>query len=183
MINQPGNSAAETNPETDSFGSRKSSLIDLLIWRPVARWYIRPLQAQQLSENLRPSELQSVRRQAVIGWLQTLLLIIVFVQVIFDGLLRVLPPDVRTTLSFLHRIEWGAYLGITLVVAQVAVGWSDRIVVTNRFYLLAWRFSPPKLVMGREARACQVAYIGLAVVMVAAVVWVRIHGFIVTPTT
>ena len=150
------------------------------------RWYIRPLEARQSSDKLHrdltPAEWQSVRRQAVIGWLQTVLLVVVFIQVIFAGMLRALPPDVRTTLSFLHRIEWGAYLGIILIVSQVAIGWSGGIVLTNRFYLLAWRFSPPKLIAGRAARALQIAYIGLAIVMVGAVIWVRIHGFIVTPT-
>src|SRR5579871_4882777 len=131
MINQPRNSATETNPEKGD----GSPLLDALIWRPVMRWYIRPLEARQSSDKLHrdltPAEWQSVRRQAVIGWLQTVLLVVVFIQVIFAGMLRALPPDVRTTLSFLHRIEWGAYLGIILIVSQVAIGWSGGIVLTN----------------------------------------------------
>lgn len=167
--------------------TQRAPLIDLLIWRPVSRWYIRPLEAQQSSEkvqrDLTSAAWQSVRRQAVIGWLQTVLLVVVFVQLIFAGMLRALPPDVRITLSFLHRIEWGAYLGIALIVAQVAVGWSGQIVLTNRFYLLAWRFSQPKLLTGQQAHTLRIAYIALAIVMIGAVIWVRIHGFIVTPTT
>src|SRR5258706_11931806 len=81
-----------------------------LIVQPVSRWYIRPLMA--LLPKLRPDQRQAVQRQAVIGWLQTALLAIILLQVIFAGLLRALPPDLRTSLAFLHRIEWGAYLGI-----------------------------------------------------------------------
>ncbi|MEP7287720.1 MAG: hypothetical protein ABI947_18355 [Chloroflexota bacterium] len=138
--------------------------------------------ASELTSDLMPTQQQSVKQQAVIGWLQTLLLVIVFVQVIFAGLLRALPPDVRVSLAFLHRIEWAAYIGIVLIVAQVIVGWSSAVVLTNRFYLLAWRFSKPRVLTGQSARIVQGCYLLLALAMVAAIVWVRIHGFIVTPT-
>src|SRR4051794_2980662 len=113
-----------------------SSVYTSLIGNPVERWYLRPLQGDRLS----PEKLRSVQRQAVIGWLQTLLLLIVVVQSLFAGMLRALPPDVRASLGFLHRIEWGVYLGVLLIVAQVAAGWREQIVLTNRLYLLAWRF-------------------------------------------
>ncbi len=179
MTNLRRNNAAEV---TNSYSGKRLSVIDVLIWRPVARWYIQPLEAQQSTQSrLSSSDWRIIQRQAVIGWLQTVLLIIVIIQVIFAGMLRALPPDVRTSLAFLHRIEWGAYAGITLIAAQVIIGWSSQIVLTNRFYLLAWRFSTPKLVVGKQARALQLAYLALAIVMIGAIVWVRTHGFIVTP--
>jgi len=167
MTNLPKNSAAEIKAaNSDDDKKPRPSLIDVLIWRPVAHWYIQLLEAQQ----------------SVIGWLQSVLLAIVIVQVIFAGMLRALPPDIRSALAFLHRIEWGAYAGIILIAAQVAVGWSSQIVLTNRYYLLAWRFSSPKLIVGQRARFLQIAYLALAIVMIGAAVWVRLHGFIVTPT-
>jgi len=187
MTNLPKNSAAEIKAaNSDDDKKPRPSLIDVLIWRPVAHWYIQLLEAQQSvkpSQNLpSASEWQVIRQQAVIGWLQSVLLAIVIVQVIFAGMLRALPPDIRSALAFLHRIEWGAYAGIILIAAQVAVGWSSQIVLTNRYYLLAWRFSSPKLIVGQRARFLQIAYLALAIVMIGAAVWVRLHGFIVTPT-
>ena len=151
-----------------------------LVNYPVEHWYLQPI-AEQIA-GLSITQQKSVQRQAVIGWLQTILLIIVVAQSVFAGFLRVLPPDLRTSLSFLHRIEWGAYVGILLIVVQVAIGWSSQIVLTNRYGLLAWRFSKPHLLINRPARIGQIAYLALALIMIGAVVWVRIHGFIVTPT-
>ena len=133
-----------------------------------------------LLPKLKPDQRQAVQRQAVIGWLQTVLLVIVLLQVIFAGLLRVLPPDLRTSLAFLHRIEWGAYLGILLICAQIAVGWSSATVLTNRIGLLAWRFSVPQIVTGKRARILQIAYAVLALILLGFALWVRAHGFIAT---
>src|SRR5689334_2503229 len=156
------------------------SIVDRLIKEPTDRWYLQPIADQVAS--LTSEQQQSVRRQAFIGWLQTILLVIVIAQSIFAGFLQALPPDLRTSLSFLHRIEWGAYVGILLILAQIATGWSGQIVLTNRYWLLAWRFSRPRLLTGSAARTAQIAYLLLALLMVGAVIWVRIHGFIVTPT-
>jgi hypothetical protein len=157
-----------------------SSLYDALIGRFVRRWYLDPLAGQM--EQLSPTQQQSLRRQAVIGWLQTVLLVIVVVQTIFAGLLRALPPDVRASLGFLHRIEWGAYVGIVLILLQDVVGWRERIVLTNRFRMLAWLLSRPRLLTGDSARRLQVVYLIVAILMIGAVLWVRANGFIVTPT-
>ncbi|MCC7449984.1 MAG: hypothetical protein IT324_21380 [Anaerolineae bacterium] len=124
----------------------------------------------------------SVQRQYVIGNLQTILLIIVVLQSLFAGFLRALPPDLRASLGFLHRIEWGAYVGIALVAAQIIVGWISQTVLTNRFYLLAWRFGNMRIVIDSRARRLQIAYLLLIALMVGAVIWVRINGFIVQPT-
>lgn len=148
--------------------------------QPVERWYLQSLNAQ--SEALTPQQRQSIHRQAVIGWLQTALLIIVVLQSVFAGFLHVLPPETRSALGFLHRIEWGVYAGIVLIIAQVAVGWVLRLVVTNRFYLLAWRFNKPRVISGKLARRLQIAYLALALLMFGAAIWVRIHGFIFQPT-
>jgi hypothetical protein len=157
-----------------------SSLYDALIGRFVRRWYLDPLAGQM--EALSFTQQQSVRQQAVVGWLQTVLLAIVIVQTIFAGLLRALPPDVRASLGFLHRIEWGAYVGIVLILWQVAVGWNARIGLTNRFRMLAWLLSRPRLLTGDSARRAQVAYLIVVILMLGAVLWVRANGFIVTPT-
>jgi hypothetical protein len=123
----------------------------------------------------------SVQRQYLIGNLQTILLIIVVLQLIFAGFLRALPPDLRASLGFLHRIEWGVYVGIALVAAQIIVGWNSQTVLTNRFYLLAWRFGKMRIVTDNLARKLQVAYLLLIALMIGAVIWVRINGFIVQP--
>jgi len=133
------------------------------------------------NEPLTPAQQVSVQRQYVIGSLQTILLIIVVLQSIFAGFLRALPPDLRASLGFLHRIEWGAYVGIALVAAQIIVGWNSQTVLTNRFYLLAWRFGNMRIMTDKRARQLQVAYLLLIVLMVGAVIWVRINGFIVQP--
>jgi hypothetical protein len=113
--------------------------------------------------------------------LQTLLLFVVLIQVIFAGILRALPPDLRAYMSFLHRIEWGVYLGIVLIAVQIAAGWKAQVVLTNRFYALAWRLGDPRIVTGEAARYVQVAYLMLMLVLAGAVVWVQLHGFIVQP--
>jgi hypothetical protein len=159
-------------------GNTLVAVYERLIVQPVSRWYIRPMMA--LLPKLTPDERQAVQRQAVIGWLQTALLMIVLFQVIFAGLLRALPPDLRTALAFLHRIEWGAYLGIVLICAQIGVGWPSATVLTNRVGLLAWRFSVPQVVTGRRARLLQIAYAVLALILLGLALWVRAHGFIVT---
>jgi hypothetical protein len=141
--------------------------------------YLRLLDNQPA--DLTPQQRESIRRQAQIGRLQTLLLVIVLIQVIFAGLLRALPPDLRAALSFLHRIEWGVYTGIMLIATQVAAGWAARVVFTNRFYALAWRIGGPRLVIGRAARYLQIAYFVLLLLMVGAIMWVRLHGFIIQP--
>ena len=69
----------------------------------------------------------------------------------------------------------------TLIAAQVAVGWTSRLVLTNRFYALAWRFGKPRLVGGPAARYLQIVYLLVIVLMGAAIVWVRLHGFIFQP--
>jgi hypothetical protein len=160
-------------------GHEHSLLYRVLVSQPVERWYLRDLDQHSLTAQQR----RVVNRQAVIGWLQSLLLVIVFVQSMFAGLLPALPPELRTSLSFLHRIEWGAYLGIVLVAAQVAAGWTSRIVLTNRFFALAWRIGRPRLVTGKAARYVQMAYLVLIVLMVGAVIWVRLHGFIFQPAS
>ena len=95
----------------------------------------------------------AVQRQAVIGWLQTVLLVIVLLQVIFAGLLRALPPDLRTSLDFLHRIEWAVYLGIVLICAQVAVGWPSATVLTNRIGLAKYMLNSAALARRDPARS------------------------------
>jgi hypothetical protein len=164
---------------TTRTNSQHNKLYTALIREPVDRWYLRDLNWQALT----PEQRQSVHRQAIIGWLQTLLLAIVLIQVIFAGLLRALPPDLRASLSFLHRIEWGAYLGIALIAAQVAVGWTSRVVLTNRFYAPAWRIGRPQVIAGKAARNMQVVYLILIILIGAAIVWVRLHGFIFQPAS
>ncbi len=128
-----------------------------------------------------PPQQLSILRQSVIGWLQSMLLLVILAQSLFAGLLRALPPETRSALTFLHRIEWGATLAIVLVVAQVIAGWTDQIVLTNRFYLLAWRFGKLCIATGKPARYLQVSYLAFALLMLAAVVWVRAHGFLIQP--
>jgi hypothetical protein len=155
-----------------------NGLYQTLIGQFAQRWLTTlPVPPQPLSADVQ----LAIRRQAVIGWLQTLLLVVTIIQVMFAGLLRALPPDVRAQLAFLHRIEWAAYVGILLITLQVTSGWSQRIVLTNRFSLLAWFLTKPRLVVGPNARRLQIVYLGVVGIMVAAVIWVRIRGFIVAP--
>jgi hypothetical protein len=156
-----------------------SELSDILIRQPVERLYLRHVDAQ--ANALTTEQHASMRQQAIIGWLQTLVLVVVVMQVIFAGLMRVLPPDVRSSLAFLHRIEWGAYLMLVLIAAQIATSAKAGIVLTNRFYLLAWRLSAPRLVVGNQARYLQLAYTGLIILIVIAILWVRARGFLVQP--
>ncbi len=154
-------------------------LYRLLIGQPVKRWYLRSLSGDL--PTLTPRQQLSIRRQSVIGWLQSVLLVVVVAQSLFAGLLRALPPETRNALAFLHRIEWAAYVAIALVVAQVITGWAEQIVLTNHFYLLAWRLGRPHIVSSGIARYLQVAYLIFAGLMVMAVLWVRAHGFLVRP--
>jgi hypothetical protein len=156
----------------------QGGLFAALIGGPVERSYLRHLDLNALTD----AERIAVRRQAVIGWLQTLLLVVVLIQTAFASVLRALPPDIRTSLAFLHRIEWAAYLGVLLIMAQVSAGWNSRIVLTNRYFLLAWRFSRPRLLRGQQTRLIQALYILIGTLLVGAIVWVRIRGFIFQST-
>jgi hypothetical protein len=156
-----------------------NGLYRVLIGQPVERWYLRPV-ADDIP-TLTPRQQLSIRRQSIIGWLQSVLLIVVVAQSLFAGLLRALPPGTRNALAFLHRIEWAAYLAIALVAAYVIAGWTEQIVLTNRFYLLAWRLGRPRIATAKTARYLQVGYLMFAVLMIAAVLWVRVHGFLVQP--
>ncbi len=154
-------------------------MYEALILRPVRALYLKPLSASL--ETMDANERRAVLDQAIIGWLQTILLIVVIVQVIFAGLLRLLPPDIRTTLGFLHRIEWAAYLAILLVGIQAARGYAYNLILTNRFYLLGWRFGKPRIVRGARIRTLIVAYGVVVMLMAAAILYVRVNGFIVRP--
>jgi len=155
-------------------------LYDRLIMRPVKRYYLNPL-ADQLAQ-LSEAEQQAVLDQAVIGWLQTVLLIVAVLQALFAGVLAALPPDLRASLGFLHRIEWAAYAGMLLVGAQAARGYAYHLIVTNRFYALGWRFSRMRIVRDQRVRILTVAYLIVIVVMAIAVLYVRVNGFIFQAT-
>lgn len=156
-------------------------MYEALILRPVQALYLKPL-ASHL-EAMSESERRAVLDQAVIGWLQTLLLIVVIVQVVFAGLLRFLPPDVRESLSFLHRIEWAAYVGILLVGLQTARGYAYNLIVTNRFYALGWWLSKMRIVRGSRVNTLAAAYIVVIALMVGAILFVRVNGFLVRPSS
>ena len=156
-----------------------SRLYRTLIGTPVKRWYLHSLSSELIK--LDATQRLAVTRQAVIGWLQTVLLIAVIVQSLFAGVLAALPPDVRASLSFLHRIEWGAYLGMVLIAAQIGYGWTQKLTVTNRYYLLAYRLSKPRLLQGESARRAQIAYFVVILLLAGAILWVNAHGFIVNP--
>jgi hypothetical protein len=159
--------------------SNPSKFVETAIRQPVQRLYLRQIEPQ--SAILTAEQHTAVRRQAIIGWLQTLVLIVMLFQVIFAGLMRALPPDVRSSLAFLHRIEWGAYTLLVLIAAHIVVSVKSRIVLSNRFYLLAWRLGAPKLVTGSRARYLQLAYTGLMILIIVAILWVRVRGFLVQP--
>src|SRR5512140_270265 len=91
--------------------------------RWITSWYLRPLGSS--FEALTAAQQQAVRRQAVIGLAQTVLLALMLAQVVFTGAMRLLPPETRTALAFLHRIEWAVYLTILLIAAQVIVSWRE----------------------------------------------------------
>jgi hypothetical protein len=88
---------------------------------------------------------------------------------------------VRSSLAFLHRIEWAAYLLLALIAAQIAASLKASVVLTNRFYLLAWRLSVPELIVGRRVRVLQLVYAGLMILIIIGVLWVRARGFLVQP--
>ncbi len=129
-------------------------------------------------------EQQSITRQQFVGRLQTAVIAIMLLQIVFTGLLRLFPPDLRASLAFLHRIEWGVVALLILILVQFALGWGQRIVATNRlrvFAILAW--VPRCLVIerGRRARIILIGYAAIALLLVAALLWVREHGFVVQP--
>ena len=155
-------------------------LYDQLILRPVKRWYLMPLGEQFKSLNELDQHL--VLDQAIIGWLQTVLLVVVFLQTIFAGLMAALPPNVRAGLDFLHRIEWAAYVGMLLVGLQAVRGYAYNLILTNRFYALGWRFGQMKVVRGRRVRTLVIIYMLVIGLMAVAVVEVRLNGFIFRPT-
>src|SRR5882724_2802405 len=71
----------------------EKNMVNRIVTVPVERWYLQPI-ADQVG-SLPDKQQRSVQLQAVVGWLQTILLIIVIVQSIFAGFLRALPPDLR----------------------------------------------------------------------------------------
>lgn len=144
--------------------------------RLIARWYLQPLAA--LWDSLTASQRQNVRRQAWLGLFQTLVLVIAVTQSLFAGVLRALPAETRAALGFLHRIEWGVYAGIVLILAQVIIGWGDQFCLTNRLGLLAWPLGKARLLKGRTARQAQLVYLVLAILMVVEALYVRANGFI-----
>ncbi len=154
-------------------------MVETLILRLVQRWYLEPLTAQLALLN--EAEQRAALHQAVISWLQTVLLILVIVQILFAGLLRLLPPELRATLGFLHRIEWANYVGILLVGAQTIHGYTANLIITNRFYLLGWRLGRMQIVRGSRARLLMIAYAILIGLLIAAILFVRTNGFIVQP--
>jgi hypothetical protein len=156
------------------------TLYDRLILRPVTRWYLIPLGSQFSSFNEFDQHL--VLDQAIIGWLQTVLLVVTIAQTLFVGVLVALPPDLRAALSFLHRIEWAAYVGILLVGLQAVRGFAYNLILTNRFYVLGWRFGRMQIVRGRRVRTLVIIYMVIIGFMAVAVFEVRLNGFIFRPT-
>lgn len=134
------------------------------------------------SQTLSHVQQVAIARQAAIGLLQTIILALMLAQVVFAGVLRALPPEARQSVAFLHRIEWGVYAQIALIAAQVAVGWAAGVVLTNRLYLLALRLGKMRTLTGNAARRAQILYALLALLLVAASLWVRARGFLVQPT-
>jgi hypothetical protein len=115
---------------------------------------------------------------------ETGVLLLMLAQIIFAGLLRLLPPDVRAALAFLHRIEWGIYVTIALIAATIGYGWPTGVLVTNRLYLLGWFAWLPRaqrIIRGRPARTVLLCYGLVACALVGALLYVRANGFIVQP--
>jgi len=129
-------------------------------------------------------ESRTVAFQYTVGKLQTAVIGIVLLQIIFGGLLRLLPPDLRTSLAFLHRIEWGVVALLILILVQFGLGWGPSIVATNRlraFAVLAWVPRFAVIERGSRARVLLSGYAAVALLLVAALLWVREHGFVVQP--
>jgi len=156
------------------------SLYEKLILTPVERWYLSSLTGQLAS--MSEADRRAVLDQAAIGWMQTVLLIIAVAQGLFAGVLSILPPDLRAAFGWLHRIEWAAYVGILLVAAQAIRGSAYNLILTNRFSLLGWRLSEMHIVRGRRGRVLTLVYFGVIVLMILAILYVRVNGFIVRPT-
>ena len=155
------------------------SIYEALIMRPVRRWYLKPLGTA--FDDLDTPRQRAVIDQAVIGWLQTVLLVVAVCQSLFAGVLAVLPPDLRTALGFLHRIEWAVYIAMVLVGAQAVRGYTFNLIVTNRVYALGWRFGKMQIVRDTRVRMLAIAYGVLILLMAIAVIYVRMNGFIVRP--
>ena len=156
------------------------NIYEALIMRPVRRWYLKPLGTA--FDNLDAPSQRAVIDQAVIGWLQTVLLIVAVCQALFAGILAALPPDLRAALGFLHRIEWAVYVAMLLVGAQAVRGYTFNLIVTNRVYALGWRFGKMKIVRGAPVRTLAIAYAVVIMLLAVAVFYVRMNGFIVRPT-
>jgi len=148
--------------------------------RPVRRWYLKPLGVA--FDDLDAPSQRAVIDQAVIGWLQTVLLIVAIGQALFAGVLAVLPPDLKAALGFLHRIEWAVYVAMLLVGAQAVRGYTFNLILTNRLYALGWRFGKMQIVRGARVRTLSIAYTVFIVLMAVAVIYVRLNGFLVRPT-
>lgn len=159
--------------------SSLQTLYEALIMRPVRRWYLKPLGAA--FDNLDTLTQRAVIDQAVIGWLQTLLLIVTVAQALFAGVLAALPPDLRAALGFLHRIEWAVYVAMLLVGAQAVRGYTFNLIVTNRFNALGWRFGAMQIVRGKRVRLLAIVYGVVILLLAAALIFVHMNGFLVRP--
>jgi len=157
-----------------------SRVYDRLILRPIQRYYLYPI-ADQIAA-LNDADRRAVLDQAVIGWLQTLVLIVAVVQSLFAGVLAALPPDLRAALGFLHRIEWAAYAGMLLIGVQAARGYAYHLLLTNRWYVLGWRVSRMQIVRGSRVRTLTIIYLIAIVLIAIAILYVRLNGFIFQPT-
>ena len=153
-------------------------LYDRLILRPVSAIYL-PNSSQLATLDV--AERQAVLDQAIIGCVQTLLLIVAVAQALFAGVLAALPPDLRAALAFLHRVKWAVYAGMLLVGAQAARGYAYHLILTNRFNALGWRFGRMKIVRGSQVRTLTIVYLIIIVLMAIALLYVRANGFLVQP--
>lgn len=125
---------------------------------------------------------QAVIRQALLGFVQTVVLLIMILQIVFTGLLRLFPPELRASLSFLHRIEWAVYVGMVSILMQSILARRTQALFTNHFYLFGWYLGKPRLITGEKIQPVVITYIVFVLIMVAVVWWVRVNGFIVQPT-
>ncbi|GAB4554466.1 MAG: hypothetical protein OHK0023_24610 [Anaerolineae bacterium] len=119
--------------------------------------------------------------QRRIGILQTIIVVMILIQIIFAGVLRLFPPEVRKQVAFLHRVEWAVYSLIVLIAAHIAISVQSRQVVTNRAFLLGLRLGKERIVTGRAARLVQIAFAIVVIMLIVASLWVRARGFLVQP--
>lgn len=119
--------------------------------------------------------------QRRIGMLQTIVVAIMLLQVVFAGVLRLFPPEIRGHVAFLHRVEWAVYALIVLIAAHVAFSVQAQQLVTNRAFLLGLRLGKERIVTGRIAHLTQIAFAILVVMLIIASLWVRARGFLVQP--